>query len=99
MLGKKRTHQQFIEKAITIHGEKYCYPENYINSRTKINIECLIHGNFLQKPSSHLDGDGCPKCGNFDKGNHARFSQDQFIELAKKAHGDKYDYINSKYVN
>ena len=30
--------------------------------RTKGAIICTIHGQFLQLPTNHLAGSGCPKC-------------------------------------
>ena len=55
--------EQFIEKAILKHGNKYDYSKvEYINSLTKIKIICNTHGEFNQMPSSHLVGTNCPKC-------------------------------------
>ena len=49
--------ENFIEKAIKIHGEKYDYSiVDYKNSKIKINIICKIHGIFVQTPNSHLKG-------------------------------------------
>jgi hypothetical protein len=60
---KKLTTQEFINKAIAIHGDKYNYDEViYIDSTKKIIITCPIHGDFLQTPNSHLRGSGCLKC-------------------------------------
>ena len=64
---KSDTCDVFIEKARAIHGFKYNYSNvKYINSYTKVNIICPIHGEFLQEPHTHLKGSGCPKCG-YDK--------------------------------
>lgn len=61
--NKKLTNESFIEKAKQVHGDKYDYSHvNYINSRTKINIICPIHGEFYQSPISHLNGATCPYC-------------------------------------
>jgi hypothetical protein len=55
--------QTFLEKARKIHGDKYSYENtNYIDSRTKVTISCRVHGNFEQRPSSHLQGKGCKRC-------------------------------------
>jgi hypothetical protein len=46
-----------------VHENKYNYNScNYINSKTKIIITCPKHGEFIQTPSSHLSGKGCPFC-------------------------------------
>lgn len=55
----------FIDKSIKIHGSLYDYSVvEYANSKTKVIINCLQHGKFYQSPSSHLQGHGCPICGN-----------------------------------
>jgi hypothetical protein len=54
---------EFIEKAIEKHGNKYDYSNlKYINDKTKVKIICPNHGEFEQKPSNHLMGQGCPIC-------------------------------------
>ena len=35
---------------------------NYLKSTSKVIIICKVHGEFLQKPGSHVCGRGCPKC-------------------------------------
>ena len=57
------TLQNFIYKAKLIHGDKYDYSKvEYINNSTKVCILCPEHGEFLQTPSNHLLGQGCPRC-------------------------------------
>ena len=59
----KSNKEEFIVKSVNIHGDKYCYDAvNYINNKTKIKINCLKHGEFLQTPNHHLKGVGCPSC-------------------------------------
>lgn len=61
--GKYLDNEYFIEKAKSIHGEKYDYSLiNYSSSKSKIEIICDKHGVFLQTPTDHLSGCGCPKC-------------------------------------
>lgn len=74
---------KFVEKARTIHANKYDYSKvNYINGKTKITIVCPKHGDFIQSPNNHLSGRGCPKC-NASIG-----------ELTIKTILDKYSIIN-----
>lgn len=57
--------EEFILKAKDIHGDKYDYSKvEYINNKTKVCIICPEHGEFWQTPEIHLNGHGCPKCGN-----------------------------------
>lgn len=54
---------QFIDKARSVHGDKYDYSHvNYQQCDVKIDILCKKHGIFSQVPSSHLQGIGCPSC-------------------------------------
>jgi hypothetical protein len=53
----------FISNSLKIHGKKYDYSAiEYKNCRTHVEIICKQHGSFFQKPRSHLEGHGCPKC-------------------------------------
>lgn len=62
---KKVNEKEFLKEAKKVHGEKYCYSNiDYINSHSKIEISCLLHGVFKQSPSEHLRGKGCPFCKN-----------------------------------
>jgi len=47
--------QNFVEKAIKIHGNKYLYSKvNYINNYTNLIVICNKHGEFTQQPYVHL---------------------------------------------
>ena len=57
------TTEEFIEKARTVHGDKYDYSSvQYKSSHEKIEIICYLHGSFFQAPTDHLSFKGCPKC-------------------------------------
>jgi hypothetical protein len=94
----KSTTEEFIEKAKLKHGDTYDYSKvEYTKAINTINIICKEHGDFLQQPNKHLQGQGCPKCGIIIRGNKSRSSTDEFIEKAKQKHGDKYDYSKVNY--
>ena len=69
--SRKLTNEKFIKKSLKVHGCMYDYSlVDYKSSNNKIKIICKIHGIFLQNPSSHLVGAGCPHCsyvGNISK--------------------------------
>lgn len=76
--------EEFINKAISKHGDKYDYSTSlYISSHSKIEIICKKHGSFKQNPNSHLDGHGCKFCGidSYSGENHHNWYKDrnQFI--------------------
>lgn len=78
-----------------IHNNKYDYSKSiYVNSDNKIEIICPIHGDFHQRPASHKNGQGCPKCIKYYK-----LTKDIFIERSIEIHGEKYDYSRVHYVN
>lgn len=59
----KKNTTTFIAEASKLHQNKYMYDKaNYVDSHTKITITCPIHGDFEQKPHSHLQSHGCDKC-------------------------------------
>ena len=59
----KSTKEEFIDKANKKHNYSYDYSKvEYVNSDTKVEIICPKHGPFMQKPDSHLQGQGCPEC-------------------------------------
>ena len=93
---KRLTLNEFIRRANIVHNGKYDYSESYyVNMRTDICIICPEHGEFYQKPNNHLNlKQGCIICsGKFHK------TTDQFIEDARKIHGDNYDYSEVEYIN
>jgi hypothetical protein len=93
--NSRNTIENFIEKSIKIHGDKYDYSLiKYINNKTSVKIICKEHGMFEQRPDSHLSGRGCYACYGTKKRSNL-----EFIEDAKKIHGNKYDYSLVKYEN
>jgi hypothetical protein len=92
--------EKFIKKAKLIHNDKYDYSKvEYINSKIHICIICPKHGEFYQTPAAHIRGDGCPRCALSRNGSIPRLSTQEFIEKARKIHGDRYDYSRVNYIN
>ncbi|WHP05797.1 hypothetical protein QLH32_17615 [Acinetobacter corruptisaponis] len=89
---KPLTQNDFVEKAIKIHGDKYDYSDTlYISSKQKIKIICKTHGLFEQTPNSHLGGQGCAKCSEKQK-----WELENLIIEFNKIHNNKYEYSNIK---
>ena len=65
----------------------------------KVCIICPEHGSFQQEPRSHINGQGCPVCGNIKRAKSKTDTIDKFIEKAKKKHGDKYTFNETVYIN
>ena len=96
---KRSSTEQFIRKAILIHGDLYDYSKvDYKHSQSKVIIICPIHGEFNQTPNNHLKGQGCPKCANISTGVRINSSTEEFIQKAILIHGEgKYDYSKVDY--
>jgi hypothetical protein len=91
----KLTTELFIEKARTVHGDKYDYSKVvYTGSKDNVKIICPTHGEFEQKASSHLHRNGCPACAVSKR----KTTKDEFIEKSTKAHNGKYDYSKVVYT-
>ena len=87
--NKKYTTDEFIERAIKIHGNLYDYSETIYgkNKKEKVKITCPKHGPFLITPESHLQGGGCKYCTVGEV-----FNTEDFINKAKNIHKNKYIY-------
>jgi hypothetical protein len=100
---QKLTIEEFIKRAIVVHGDKYDYSSTeWINGKTNIQIKCKIHGLFEQNPYNHLKGCGCRGCV---VNTHSRIALEwvQFLESCYKlniqhiANIGEYLIPNTKY--
>ena len=90
----RSTIEEFILKAKLKHGDTYDYSKvEYITSIITVKIICKTHGEFLQIPSNHLQGQGCAKCGKVYK-----YTPEEWIVKAKNTFGNKFDYTETKYI-
>lgn len=105
----RNTTDQFIEGAKIVHGGKYDYSKTvYVLTRVKVVIICKEHGEFTQRPNSHLQGAGCPDCGirksylasmpKFRSSKKKLNAIEHFLVRASAAHGDTYDYSQTEYT-
>lgn len=61
--GHNKNTADFTLQANSVHNNKYDYSlVKYITAKSKVKIKCSKHGEFLQTPDHHLNGEGCPKC-------------------------------------
>jgi len=92
-MGKKLTKEDFIVRAVKVHGDKYDYSlVEYVNNRTKVNILCPKHGVFVQKPDNHTQGDGCKHCRKDLLSDKFRTPFEDVLKRANEIHGDRYKY-------
>jgi hypothetical protein len=66
----KLSLEEFVLRSQEVHGQKYDYSKSkYENFHEKVNIICLIHGEFKQRAKHHINGSGCRKCSAKEMGN------------------------------
>lgn len=96
-----KTTEMWKEQAQKKWGGRYLYDKSvYVNDDTKLIITCPIHGDWEQRPSSHLKGCGCPKCKHdtIRAKKRERYGR-EFNTKAQAVHGDKYIYDLVDYIN
>jgi hypothetical protein len=82
-----------LTKFRAVHGEKYDYSQvEYKGGNNKVIIVCPKHGRFLQRPTGHASGKGCPDCGG-----NIRYDNEKIVAKFRGVHGDKYDYSQVQY--
>jgi hypothetical protein len=78
----KKNTEQFIKEALETHRGMYNYDKvEYIDAKTKVIINCKIHGDFEQIAGNHLYGAGCEKCAFSNR--IGIFSRASYIEQAR----------------
>lgn len=99
-MAQKLNTEIFIQRAVTMHGNKYDYSKvQYKNIDTPVTIICSIHGEFNQVPYIHLKGANCKKCTDAINTINQKSNTKEFIKKALILHGDKYLYDNVNYIN
>jgi very-short-patch-repair endonuclease len=85
------TKEEFIEKARSVHGFKYSYPElpQKVTTETQINVS-YNDEIYTQRVNKHLMG-RCPEKNTPSK------TTEQFVSEARKVWGTKYDYSLVEY--
>jgi len=95
--NKTTKTEAFIKKAKEVHNNKYRYDKTeYILSGVPLIITCPIHGDFKQRPFSHIrNKQGCRECAK-DK---LRMTKETFLLKAHEAHGNRYDYTLVEFID
>ena len=92
--------ENFIQRVNQIHNYKFRYSKTkYVHVKQNIIITCVMHGDFLQTPNNHINGQGCPRCAMIVRKSKLQLSKNEFICRSIKKHGTKFSYDKSQYVN
>lgn len=95
----KKPELDILRSFEVVHGDKYGYPATITGPMNrKIEITCPVHGPFLQAPSVHAKGHGCPQCGDDAVAARASLTFEEFLDKAKRIHGDRYSYLAGSYT-
>lgn len=97
----RKSSEEFVQQANITHQNKFDYSKMvYINSDTPIIIICPIHGEFKQRPGSHLNSKfGCRQCDNDYKSKTHSMGTDEFIKRSEKLYGDRFDYKETEFIS
>lgn len=99
-MPRKLTTEEFIQKAINIHGKIYNYSAAvYTNSHTDVTIICKQHGEFKQRPNNHLNGAGCAACGYISMTDKSKITKEAFLKRCYAKHNNMFDYSEIDFVN
>lgn len=61
--SKRKDKEHFLKRACEVHGDTYSYDNVvYVDSKSRVQINCKVHEPFLQTINAHLAGKGCEKC-------------------------------------
>ena len=84
-VGRNTTTEEFIKKAMEVHGERYDYSKVvYTKAHNKVCIICPEHGEFWQTPAKHLLGQGCSKCGIKYRGEGKKLTTKDLTKIKVK---------------
>ncbi len=87
------TREEFLARAMSVHGDRYDYPDEIPQKNDAMIINCRIHGPFKQKRTEHFAGHGCHTCGG-----RKRRNTEQYIAEARARHGDRFSYDRTVFV-
>lgn len=90
---------EFINKAILIHGNTYDYSlTNYNGAKNKVEIICKEHDIFNTTPDNHIHRHGgCPICKNKKIRDKQISNTKEFIKKSSQKHNNFYDYSLANY--
>lgn len=85
MENKLLTKNEFIRRANLAHNNKYNYDKViYLGNKKKVEITCILHGEFWQIPNAHSRGVGCPKCSFINKVNYNKKEVSKEVNIYKE---------------
>lgn len=93
---RRQPFSDIVNKANTIHNHKYSY-ENVVyakGEKTRIEVNCPIHGKFSQLFNDHFDGHGCPSCSSRISKQNREISE--FLTSLNIEHEMEFSFPNTR---
>lgn len=91
------TQEDFIQRAEGLHPTYDFSKFQYLGNAVKSTVICPAHGEFDMNPNALSNRQGCPKCAVERRTASRTWTFDMFLEKARKAHGDAYEYDSSEW--
>ena len=97
---RKDTTESIKLKFIKKHKKLWDYSRLvYVDSNTKVEIGCDLHGWFWMLPTMHTQGQGCEKCGIIKRSDKLRTNKEDLINNLTDKYVELLDFSKSKYVD
>lgn len=95
--------KEFIDKVISIHGNKYDYSKVWDEFETMekyVTIICPVHGEFKIRPLNLIKENtmGCPQCYKEEQSRIYLKTTEQYIKECIEVHENRYDYSKVVYT-
>mgnify|MGYP007046303438 CR=1 FL=1 len=76
------------------------WEDSYKNSTSRLFVKCPKHPHYSINVGNFTNGAGynCPHCAEESRGDRGRHELQHFLDKAKEAHGDHFDYSNYEYI-
>lgn len=94
-MGIKLSEQDFIDRLNKVHGDKYKYSGDFVNTNTKVKLFCQhCKEYFLIKPSKVFIGQGCPHCRAERISMTKQWTTTKFKEEVLRILGPDYEVLS-----
>lgn len=99
-MSRRKTNKEFIEEVYDLVGGEYTFLEEYVMSKTKIEVKHnTCNYKWKVQPNEFLRGSRCPKCSmKFKRSGSKRKTNKQFTSEVYELVGSQYVFLD-KYKN
>lgn len=98
-MGKRKTHEEFVQEVFDLVGDEYDILGEYIDSKTKIEfLHKKCNTKWNASPNMFLSGSRCKTCYFERKSIQMNKTNDDFVSEVYNLVGDEYTVLD-KYIN